>query len=210
MKKINKETIKKLLPSLILILLGLLFIIFSNSITNYIVTILGGILLIYGLSTLLYALYNKKKYNPTLDYYKGGITSVFGLLLVIFSKSIANLIMVFSGFYVVLTSLVSIYTSWKFYTKSKEKNVRLIFSFVELVIGLVISFSPQSSLSFICILIGIYLLYKGVIIILNILVFKENKNYGFFYTNSTFKEERKKDPNIINHDEITDDHIIKK
>ena len=113
MKKINKETLKNLLPSLILGILGLLFIIFSNSITNYIVIIIGGILLIYGLSTLIYAIYNKKKYNPTLDFYKGGITALFGLLLVIFSRNIANLIMVFSGFYVVLTSLVSIYTTWK-------------------------------------------------------------------------------------------------
>lgn len=210
MKKINKETFKKLLPSLILVILGLLFVIFSNSITNYIVIIIGGILLIYGLSTLIYAIYNKKKYNPTLDFYKGGITALFGLLLVIFSRNIANLIMVFSGFYVVLTSLVSIYTAWKFYTPSKERNARLILSFIELAIGLVISFSPQSSLSFICILIGVYLLYKGAIIALNILLFKEKKNYGFFYTNSTFKKEKEKDPNIIDHDEITDDHILKK
>ena len=210
MKTFNKDTLKNLLPPLVLIILGLLFIIFSNSITNYIVVIIGGILLLYGLSTLIYAIYNKKKYNPTLDFYKGGITSLFGLLLIIFSKNIANLIMVFSGFYVVLTSLVSIYTSWKFYSPSKERNVRLILSFIELVIGLTISFSPQSSLSFICILIGIYLLYKGIVIALNILVFKEKKNYSFFYTNSTFKEEKKQDPNIIDHDEITDDHILKK
>ena len=59
----QKETFKKLLPSLILGILGLLFIIFSNSITNYIVIIIGGILLIYGLSTLIYAIYNKKKYK---------------------------------------------------------------------------------------------------------------------------------------------------
>lgn len=210
MKKINKQTIKKLLPSLILIILGLLFIIFSKSITNYIVLILGCILLIYGLSVVFYALYNKKKYNPTLNFYKGGITSLFGLLLIIFSKNIANLIMVFSGFYVVLTSLVSIYTAWKFYSPSKERNIRVILAFIELAIGLTISFSPQSSMSLICIFIGIYLLYKGIVIALNILAFKQKKNYGFFYTNSSFKEEKNKDPNIIDHDEITDDHIIKK
>lgn len=210
MKKINKQTIKKLLPSLVLIILGLLFIIFSKSITNYIVLILGCILLIYGLSVVFYALYNKKKYNPTLNFYKGGITSLFGLLLIIFSKNIANLIMVFSGFYVVLTSLVSIYSAWKFYSPSKERNIRFILAFIELAIGLTISFSPQSSMSLICIFIGIYLLYKGIVIALNILAFKQKKNYGFFYTNSSFKEEKNIDPNIIDHDEITDDHIIKK
>jgi uncharacterized membrane protein HdeD (DUF308 family) len=210
MKKINRSTLKQLLPSIIFVLIGLLFIIFSESITNYIVLILGICVLGYGLYNIFVALYNKKRINPTFNYYKGGIATVIGVLLVLFSKNIANLIMVFAGFYVVLSSLLSIYTAWKLYTPSKERNTRLVFGGVELLIGLILTFLPQSSLSFICIVIGIYLLYKGSTMAIGILFFKQKRNSGFFYSNNTYYEEKNDDPNIIDHDDIKDKDILKK
>ncbi len=201
---------KKLILPLILIIIGVLFIIFSESVANYMIIILGGILAIYGISTLLIALYNKKKYNPKLDYYKGGITLILGLLLIIFSKGIANMIMLLSGFTITISGLLSVYTTWKLYPRSKEKLVRLLFGIVELGIGIFLAFAPQTSISVICLLIGGYLIWKGMIILVDFFFFKGKKNIGNFYTYSYYEEKKNNDPNIIDHDEITDDQILKK
>lgn len=201
---------KKLILPLILIIIGVLFIIFSESVANYMIIILGGILAIYGISTLLIALYNKKKYNPKLDYYKGGITLILGLLLIIFSKGIANMIMLLSGFTITISGLLSVYTTWKLYPRSKEKLVRLLFGIVELGIGIFLAFAPQTSISVICLLIGGYLIWKGMIILVDFFFFNGKKNIGNFYTYSYYEEKKNNDPNIIDHDEITDDQILKK
>jgi len=210
MKTFLKENYKQLLVYLSLILLGLLFVIFSNSISNYIVIILGVILVLFGGSTIAIALYQKKRINPTLNFYKGGISLIIGLLLIIFSKHIINLILLISGFIIVLSSLLSLYTTWKLYVPSKERNVRLILSSVELIIGLILTFSPQESISLICIILGIYLIYKGGISLLKLIAFKNSKNNRNFSTNFNYESEYKKDPNIIDQDEIKDDDILKK
>ncbi|MBQ9730557.1 MAG: DUF308 domain-containing protein [Bacilli bacterium] len=202
--------LKQLIVPIIFIVLGILFIIFSDSVANYFIIILGSITLIYGLTTLFIALYNKKKYNPKLDYYKGGICSILGLLLILFSKNIANLIMAFSGFAITVSGLLSTYTAWKLYPRGKEKLVRLIFGICELLIGLTIAFAPQTSMQVICLFIGGYLIWKGILMIIDLFFLNKKKNYGFFYTKSDFRREENNDPNIIDHDEIRDDQILKK
>ena len=210
MKKINKEKMKKIIQPIVLVVLGALFIIFSNSITNYLVLVLGIAIFGYGLSHFLIALFNKKKVNVTVEYYKGGIGVVVGLLFMITRQNLVNILIVFAGLFAVVSSLVSLYFILKVYSNSKERNIRFVFELIELILGLVLVFTPQTSLSLICILIGIYLLYKGLAIGYSVLFLKEQRNYSFFYHNEENYSKPKKDPNIIDHDEITEDHIIKK
>ena len=91
MKKFNKEKIKKIIQPIVLVVLGALFIIFSNSITNYLVLVLGVAIFGYGLSHFLIALFNKKKVNVTVEYYKGGIGVVVGLLFMITRQNLVNI-----------------------------------------------------------------------------------------------------------------------
>ena len=164
----------------------------------------------YGLSHFLIALFNKKRVNITVEYYKGGLGVIAGLLFMISRQNLVNILIVFAGLFAVVSSLVSLYVIMKAYSSSKERNIRLIFEIIELVLGLVLILAPQTSLSLICILIGVYLLYKGLVIGYSVIFLKEPKNFSFFYNNETSNSSPKKDPNIIDHDEITDDHIIKK
>lgn len=210
MKQNIIENGKKLIFPIIFLIIGVLFIIFSDTVTEYIVMALGSLLLIYGLSIIFTNLFYKRSFANIIEKYKTIASIIIGLLSIIFASNIADLLMIFAGFYIVLSSLISFYTTWKFYPKSKEKNIQLIFIGFELAIGLVLSFSPGESLSFICILIGAYLIYKSIITIINTLFFKKEKNYGFFYTNYKYEETKKHDPNIIDHDDIKDDQILKK
>ena len=210
MNKINKEKMKRLIQPIVLTILGLLFIIFSNSITNYLVLILGIAIFGYGLSHFLIALFNRKRVNITVEYYKGGLGVIVGLLFMISRQNLVNILIVFAGLFAVVSSLVSLYVIMKAYSSSKERNIRFIFEVIELILGLVLILAPQTSLSLICILIGVYLLYKGIVIGYSVIFLKEPKNFSFFYHKETSNSSPKKDPNIIDHDEITDDHIIKK
>ena len=210
MKKINKDKVKRLIQPIVLVVLGALFIIFSNSITDYLVLILGVAIFGYGLSHFLIALFNRKKVNITVEYYKGGLGVIVGLLFMITRQNLVNILIVFAGLFAVVSSLFSLYVILKAYSSSKEKTIRFIFELVELILGLVLVCAPQTSLSLICILIGVYLLYKGIVIGYSVIFLKEPKTYSFFYNNEKHHDKPKKDPNIIDHDEITDDHIIKK
>ena len=109
MKKINKDKVKRLIQPIVLVVLGALFIIFSNSITDYLVLILGVAIFGYGLSHFLIALFNRKKVNITVEYYKGGLGVIVGLLFMITRQNLVNILIVFAGLFAVVSSLVSLY-----------------------------------------------------------------------------------------------------
>lgn len=211
MKTNIKEVISKYLPSVLLIILGIAFIIFSNSITTYIVTILGIYLIIVGANKLYQDhIYSKESYLYSLP----GVTIlILGILTVIFSSSLAAIFLSLIGVYVLCSGIISSINDYKSLNNNKENIIKLIFGIIETIIGIILVFKPGSTLSFINIIIGIYLIYKGIILIINKRYFKTTSSFSFIFKSKSSKKqtkETKKDPNIIDHDEITDDDILKK
>lgn len=213
MKTNIKENISKYLPSILLIVLGVAFIIFSNSITTYIVTIFGIYLIILG-ANKLYQDHSYNKGNSSSLYSLPGVTIlVLGILTIVFSSSLAAIFLILIGVYVLCSGIMSSILAYKMLNKSKESIAKLIFGIIETAIGIILIFKPGGTISFINIIIGIYLIYKGIILIINKRYFKATSGFSFTFKSTKHnsqKKQKKNDPNIIDHDEITDDDILKK
>ena len=209
---------KNTLLAVAILILGVAFIFFSDFVANSIMIILGIVIAAHGIFKLILSIKDKEfEHNYNSIFYFA--MAILGLVMIVLNTQLIFLIFLAIGIYVTLCGLFHLGVAIKVLPKGNDKTLKIVLSIVELAVGLVFLFFPHDTESIICILMGIFLVYKAIEMLLRIYVFKDKKDsvhvfHDFYFHHNedeTYREPpRRKNPNIIDHDEITDDHIIKK
>ena len=172
-KKNNNFKINNYLNEIFLIIIGILLIVFPKF-------ILHGIIISIGLYTIikhgifLYKNYNKiSKYEIILQ----SVIILSGLLLVLFSDFIINLVSVFLALYLISQIITEIYhiLVLKNSNKSYIGNIILLSLYTISIVLLLIFYKEIST--FAVVLLGIILIFSQIIKIISHLDNSKNKTY---------------------------------
>ena len=141
------------------IVLGLVLVIWPSFTTKYIVTILGSVLLTVGIIMVIVRYTSRAGDNfPVV----GVISAIVGILLIAMPQTFAAVLIVIMGVLLVLGSASQIYML----VRAKKSGFKTTFMHyivpcLLLITGVVIAFSPQSSLNVIIIAFGVASIVYG-------------------------------------------------
>ena len=161
----NKKAFGEIFFSIIIAIVALLLIFFSEKMLNLITTILG-------ISLVLYAIYNLfveiKKTKKSLISITGGVViAIIGVLLLIHPSFINEFISLVIGIYILLNNIS------KLLDKNNKKTSSKILAFVGIIIGILCIVGKFLVPSFILELSGIFLLLGSIITIVETILMAE-------------------------------------
>lgn len=163
-QQIRSMKLTKAIISIITIVIGLVFIIWSEQSLNIICSLFGWILCAAGVVCVVMYFVNYKDRNVLtyLALIVGVFVAVIGMWLAINPKVIESLLPSIVGLIIVISGIVNLSECATVKKQNGSFLASLILSIVTIVIGLVIFFHPHAFNDFIIILIGIGLIYDGV------------------------------------------------
>lgn len=176
-EKFNKYVNLSIIISLLLIILGIIILVFptiSLKIFSYIIsviTILSGIL-------LLIEDYKYRNYFFPIDFsFSGIIILLIGIILLIYPNTLALLIPIFLGVWIITSSIVK-FKIIILLSKidSKIWILSLIMTILSIVCGIFLILNPLDSAEMIISVIGILLIIYSISDISNMIIFKKNIN----------------------------------
>lgn len=158
-----KENLIKSSGHIASIILGLFFVIYSNMAIATIMKVFAILLVIIGGFLMIKYLTSSVKPHQ-MNLIGGGILAAAGIMLIIFSASIANTVLpIMIGTVILLSGIYRLWLALSF--KRLGANVwmiPMISAVIAIVISFVIIFNTGATSSFISIILGVYLLISGV------------------------------------------------
>lgn len=149
MKRKNYVIGNKLLSSLLLILIGIMFIILKGEVISIALSIIGIGLIISAIMD-----YTKKRVTPAI------IELIMGIIVIVFGWTLL------SAAIIILAALILIYGIFQLYTILQYKRKSLIY-FIEpiltIIVALCLLFNKGGTINFVFIISGICLIADGLI-----------------------------------------------
>lgn len=153
-----------LLAAVLYIILGLILLIWPGVSATVFCYAFGGILLIYGVVTIVsFFLRDSRQGSFVFELFLGIVAAALGLLFLLRPVIVASVLPVILGLFIVVDGLVNLkralelrrmlYVRW---------TVPLVLSAVSAVLGLVIVFQPFLAAEALVMLIGAVLIYEGL------------------------------------------------
>lgn len=164
-RKTNKEkgaASTVIIASLSYLVLGLIMILFPDSVSNVLCYTLGIVLTVYGLFNIISFFINKEM-NLYLELIVGVIATAFGIFTLFSPTIIVDIIFVTIGIVIIIDSLMDIKHS--FQLKALEMKywwVCTAISAAVIFLGLCTIFFPKFFGDFLIILLGIIMIYEGI------------------------------------------------
>ncbi len=170
-KKMSQKTV--VITSIVTLIFGLAQIIFPSYVIDIIGFLAGFGLLTIGLVSVL--IYIKNKDNTSNGLAKGIILAVAGAYFIFNSSAPLQILSLLLGLFIVLNGVLGLQFSLDAKKIGSEKwKISLIFSIVNMVLGLIILFFPFSTLEVLIVYNGIFMLVSAVLNLLS-LIFNKTK-----------------------------------
>lgn len=196
---------RKILFSSLLAVAGLLFIIFHQHITTFFVILLGLGIIIISIYKIFMAKRRDELDRITLGIWLIGV--LLGLIFIILNDALISILIIAIGLYLLVSGGFHLYVAIKAIYDPKDKKVKSVSSVIEIIIGLIFLLFPINTESLIIIMIGILMIYEGIETIFEVAYLRQTHHHSYYHE---YHEHRKTGPNVIDHDDLTDDDIIKK
>lgn len=152
--------------SIFYLIIGLLLIIFNQSIYSIIFQILGGLILIFGGYKIFLYLVLKNK-NSSYHLYNGMTFIFIGLFILLFGETLSYLLLIIFFFYLLVGSFLKLLEISKLMKYHKPYIIELIPTLLQLILSLFLIFNISKSIEITIIIIGIYLIIKSITSIFN-------------------------------------------
>ena len=173
MKKFFRSSI---LTSLVLVILGILLVTFSDETIIAISYFIGGVLVLIGVVGIIdYIRKIKTNYKSELDLIYGIVTIILGVLIITHPKSIATIINYVLGVIIIINSASKF--NYSLQLKNNSNNIwktTMLVSILTAICGIVLIFNPFKGATTIVIIIGIIIIVYGVLDIISTLFIKRN------------------------------------
>ncbi len=152
-----------LISSLAYLVMGIILIIFPNSISNVLCYALGIVVTIYGLFNIVVFFLKKENNNMYLELIVGVVATAFGIFTLFSPSVIVNIIFVTIGIIIIIDSLMDIKNSFQLKVLGmKYWWVCTLISVLVILLGLSTIFFPTFFGNFLIFLLGIVMIYEGV------------------------------------------------
>lgn len=162
---INKIKKYKYINSLILLIVGLLLVIFNKLIYSYAFTLIGTLLIVFGILKFLLSLFIKN--NTTNNFTSFSLFSsisyvLFGLFVIIFGESLTKILLIIFLVYLLINSIYKVINITKLINVHKPFIYELVPAILELILCLIILFNISKSIEIFIITIGIFLIIQSI------------------------------------------------
>lgn len=173
-KKLKQDSYESIFFSCVTILLGLIMIIFSQSILDIISYIIGGILIVYGLIKIFYYFRYEGKYNIfNYDLSFGILNIIIGIVCIIFTNELQSIFRIIIGLVVIYEAIINITLSTKIFFVDKLSGIiSLLISILMILCGGFIIFTKGLLIAS----IGISLIVFAIMNIVESIIFNHNLN----------------------------------
>lgn len=152
-----------------LIVIGLLFLIFPHQTQNFILYIIGALLILSTIRPLVISI--KHQLYKHQIFYTSILRLVAGILVMILNNFIIDIMPIIIGIYLIVISIISLIpllTSINSESHSTFYKSNLITNIISLIIGIL--FIALNGVNIIGYLIGVYFIYLAIITILNAVI----------------------------------------
>lgn len=173
MKRIFRSSI---LTSLVLVILGILLVTFSDETIIAISYFIGGVLVLIGVVGIIdYIRKVKTGYKGELDLIYSIVTIILGVLIITNPKGIATIINYVLGVIIIINSASKF--NYSLQLKGTSNNLwktTMIVSILTAICGILLIFNPFKSASAIVTIIGTIIIVYGVLDIISTIFIKRN------------------------------------
>jgi len=166
MKKIFNLSI---VTSVIILVLGIFLFIQPDTVIRMISIVLGGIILIPGITSLVD--YFKNKYQPSLI--TGVVTIIIGLILIINTKLVASILPFFLGIYFVVNGINRLQYALELKRQNINFTTSLVFSILIIICGVLFIINPFSGALAITKIIGMFMIIYALLDLINSVIIKK-------------------------------------
>ncbi len=170
-KKVTAKTV--VITSIVTLLFALAQIIFPSYVIGIIGLIAGFGLLIIGLANIF--LYIKNADNASNGLAKGILLTIAGAYFIYNDGAALDILSLLLGIFIILNGVVGLQFSFDAKKSEADKwKISMIFSFVNIILGLFILFYPFSTIETLIVYNGIFMLISAVLNLLS-LIFNKSK-----------------------------------
>ncbi len=168
-KGMNKIFNASVITSMIILVLGIFLFIQPDTIIHMISIILGGIILIPGITSLID--YFKNKYQPSLI--SGVITIIIGMILIINTKLVASILPFILGIYFIVNGINRLQYALQLKKQGIHFSTSLVFSILIIICGVLFIINPFGGALVITKVMGIFMIIYAVLDLSNTVFIKK-------------------------------------
>lgn len=168
-KGMNKIFNASVITSMIILVLGIFLFIQPDTIIHMISIILGGIILIPGITSLID--YFKNKYQPSLI--SGVITIIIGMILIINTKLVASILPFILGIYFIVNGINRLQYALQLKKQGIHFSTSLVFSILIIICGFLFIINPFGGALVITKVMGIFMIIYAVLDLSNTVFIKK-------------------------------------
>ncbi len=171
LKQLNKESI---LASIFAVVLGFMMILFSNVVSDIIIYLLGGILIIRGIVKMYYYFKYQGGYNVyNYDLSFGIFNIIFGILCFVFRSELQSLFRIIIGIFIIYEGILKISLSTRlYYIDSSVGFLSYLLSIIIILCGIFVIFNEGIVIT----TIGYILIAFSIMNIVESIIFNRNLN----------------------------------
>ena len=155
--------------SVIILVLGIFLFIQPDTIIHMISIILGGIILIPGITSLID--YFKNKYQPSLI--SGVITIIIGMILIVNTKLVASILPFILGIYFIVNGINRLQYALQLKRQAINYSTSLVFSILIIICGILFIINPFGGALVITKVMGIFMIIYAVLDLANTIFIKK-------------------------------------
>lgn len=171
-KGMNKIFNASIVTAVIILVLGVFLFIQPDTIIRMISIILGGIILIPGITSLID--YFKNKYQPSLI--TGIVTIIIGLILIINTKLVASILPFILGIYFIVNGINRLQYALELKRQRINYTISLTFSILIIICGILFIINPFSGALVITKVMGIFMIVYAILDLTNSIIIKKEMN----------------------------------
>lgn len=168
-KGMNKIFNASVITSVIILVLGIFLFIQPDTIIHMISIILGGIILIPGITSLID--YFKNKYQPSLI--SGVITIIIGMILIVNTKLVASILPFILGIYFIVNGINRLQYALQLKKQTIHYSTSLVFSILIIICGILFIINPFGGALVITKVMGVFMIIYAVLDLSNTIYIKK-------------------------------------
>ncbi len=174
-----RDIVKKFSNSIIIvsilsIILGLIFIVYPDTSMKTIGTIIALYMIVQGIVLCIFDFQTRNIPLPIDSLFSGILSIILGIIIMMYPTSIATLVTIILGIYILASSINYIRLSIELKDEDIPWILMLIIGILDLIAGFIIIFNPFEASISLAIFIGIILIVNAICNIIDTLTLRNN------------------------------------